>query len=91
MKFVEYNFEGNDGVDYFLNSNLNKKKDNLYVKINEKYFKLKENNHTQITINLVSSNDIFNIEVNNGSCVNIYLLIMEKYLHEFFEGNTISG
>ncbi len=68
-----------------------KKEEILYIKINEKYFKIKENYLTIVTVNLRSFDDIINIEINNGSKLDNISLIVKKYLHEFFEGNTISG
>jgi len=68
-----------------------KKEEILYIKINEKYFKIQENYLTIVTVNLRSFNDILNIEINSGSDLAKFSLIVKKYLHEFFEGNTISG
>lgn len=91
MNTVNYSFEGNDGSNYFVKTNLCKKEEIIYLKINGKYFKFNENNFTIVTINLRSFSDIINIEINNGLKLDKFSLIMEKYLHEFFEGNTISG
>lgn len=91
LNILHYNFNGNDGLDYFVKSNLSKKEDLIYLKINEKYFKLDENNITIVTINIKSFQDSINIEINNGTAVNNFTLILKNYLHEFFEGNTISG
>lgn len=85
-----YNFD-DAGVNYLIQSNSNKIGDKIYLKINEKYFKLKEDNLTKIRINLKSFYDIFIIEINNGFITEQFPLVIEKFLHEFFEGNTISG
>lgn len=88
---MHYNFDGNDGSDYFVQTNLCKKEEIIYLKINGKYFKFNENYLTIVTINLKSFNDIINIEINHGLKLDKFSLILEKFLHEFFEGNTISG
>jgi len=91
LNSINYNFDDNDGMDYFVQTNLCKKEEIIYLKINGKYFKFNENNITKVTINLKSFTDIINLEINNGLKLDNFSLILGRYLHEFFEGNTISG
>lgn len=91
MNTVHYNFDGNDGSEVFVQTNLCKKEELIYLKINGKYFKFNENNLTIVSINLKSFSDIINIELNQGLKLEKFALVLEKFLHEFFEGNTISG
>lgn len=61
------------------------------MKINGKYFKFSQDNITIVTINLASFNEIINIDIKNGLKLENFSVLLDAYLHEFFEGNTISG
>ena len=79
------------GDDYFTESNLLKDKERCYMKINRKYYKLDKDKYNTIFINVNSSNDFIDLEINDGLNTEKYRVSFERNIVQFFEGNSLNG
>jgi hypothetical protein len=63
------------------------------MKINEKYYKMDKDKYNMIFLNINSSNDFIDIEINNGLNINSekFKVSLEKNIGQFFEGNCLNG